>query len=213
MRLPAIRCEQALPVAHVTVPLSMISGRGRSRNPVLADLPRADACQPGEHWLAALLGNPVVRPVTRFVYDARVVRRREALLRREPHGVGLRRRGRRHRNVESVHRRISWTFRLTVRPARCHGRSDQHRDTDPRGPDRVAPASAAVAQDQRVPRSRPKPRRNNGRRPTRLPTSMPCAKSPRAFRSYRLPWIPKLPQTPSSMTAAGNNMRCMCNWC
>jgi predicted DCC family thiol-disulfide oxidoreductase YuxK len=24
---------------------------------------------PGEHWLAALLGNQVVRPVTRFVYD------------------------------------------------------------------------------------------------------------------------------------------------
>jgi predicted DCC family thiol-disulfide oxidoreductase YuxK len=24
---------------------------------------------PGEGWLAALLGNPVVRPVTRFVYD------------------------------------------------------------------------------------------------------------------------------------------------
>ena len=24
---------------------------------------------PGEHWLAALLGNPVVRPVTRFAYD------------------------------------------------------------------------------------------------------------------------------------------------
>jgi predicted DCC family thiol-disulfide oxidoreductase YuxK len=24
---------------------------------------------PGESWLAALLGNPVVRPVTRFVYD------------------------------------------------------------------------------------------------------------------------------------------------
>ena len=24
---------------------------------------------PGEHWLAALLGNPVVRPVTRFSYD------------------------------------------------------------------------------------------------------------------------------------------------
>jgi predicted DCC family thiol-disulfide oxidoreductase YuxK len=24
---------------------------------------------PGEHWLAALLGNPVMRPVTRFVYD------------------------------------------------------------------------------------------------------------------------------------------------
>ena len=24
---------------------------------------------PGEHWLAALVGNPVVRPVTRFVYD------------------------------------------------------------------------------------------------------------------------------------------------
>ena len=24
---------------------------------------------PGERWLAALLGNPVVRPVTRFVYD------------------------------------------------------------------------------------------------------------------------------------------------
>jgi len=24
---------------------------------------------PGEHWLAALAGNPVMRPVTRFVYD------------------------------------------------------------------------------------------------------------------------------------------------
>ena len=24
---------------------------------------------PGEHWLAALFGNPVVRPVTRFAYD------------------------------------------------------------------------------------------------------------------------------------------------
>jgi len=24
---------------------------------------------PGERWLAALLGNPVVRPVTRLVYD------------------------------------------------------------------------------------------------------------------------------------------------
>lgn len=24
---------------------------------------------PGEHWLAALLGNSVMRPVTRFVYD------------------------------------------------------------------------------------------------------------------------------------------------
>jgi predicted DCC family thiol-disulfide oxidoreductase YuxK len=24
---------------------------------------------PGERWLAALLGNPVMRPVTRFVYD------------------------------------------------------------------------------------------------------------------------------------------------
>jgi predicted DCC family thiol-disulfide oxidoreductase YuxK len=24
---------------------------------------------PGEHWLAALLGNPIMRPVTRFVYD------------------------------------------------------------------------------------------------------------------------------------------------
>ena len=24
---------------------------------------------PGEHWLAALLGNPVMRPVTRFGYD------------------------------------------------------------------------------------------------------------------------------------------------
>ena len=24
---------------------------------------------PGEHWLATLLGNPVIRPVTRLVYD------------------------------------------------------------------------------------------------------------------------------------------------
>jgi len=24
---------------------------------------------PGERWLAALLGNPVIRPITRFVYD------------------------------------------------------------------------------------------------------------------------------------------------
>ena len=24
---------------------------------------------PGEHWLATLLGNPVTRPITRFVYD------------------------------------------------------------------------------------------------------------------------------------------------
>jgi predicted DCC family thiol-disulfide oxidoreductase YuxK len=24
---------------------------------------------PGEHWLAALFGNPVVRPLTRFAYD------------------------------------------------------------------------------------------------------------------------------------------------
>jgi predicted DCC family thiol-disulfide oxidoreductase YuxK len=25
---------------------------------------------PGEHWLATLLGNPIARPVTRFVYDS-----------------------------------------------------------------------------------------------------------------------------------------------
>ena len=165
------------PVAHVTVPLSMISDRGRSRNPVLGVLPLADACQRGEHRLAAFLGNPVVRPVTRFGYDRFADLLYAWNRRRAPVGGGaaaplptshhlcanslralgrlmrrrLRRRRRRHRIVEYLDRRVSWICRLAVRPARCHRRSDQHRDPTTRGSHRIAPASAAVAQDQRDP--------------------------------------------------------------